>query len=91
MMKVAVPQRFKLRVVPDVKTLIFGSDQQGKGVEVSEDEGALVITLHIKVVYGVNIGTIVDNVKEKVSYAVERMTNLKVNRINVCVDDIVTE
>ena len=24
MMKVAVPQRFKLRVVPDVKTLIFG-------------------------------------------------------------------
>ena len=74
-----------------VKTLIFGSEQQGKGVEVSEDEGALVITLHIKVDYGVNIGTIVDNVKEKVSYAVERMTNLKVNRINVCVDDIVTE
>ena len=29
MMKVAVPQRFKLRVVPDVKTLIFGSGERG--------------------------------------------------------------
>ena len=28
MMKVAVPQRFKLRVVPDVKTLIFGSERK---------------------------------------------------------------
>ena len=28
MMKVAVPQRFKLRVVPDVKTLIFGSGRE---------------------------------------------------------------
>ena len=28
MMKVAVPQRFKLRVVPDVKTLIFGAGER---------------------------------------------------------------
>ena len=29
MMKVAVPQRFKLRVVPDVKTLIFRERERG--------------------------------------------------------------
>ena len=74
-----------------VKTMIFGSDIPDKGVVVSEEDGQLVIDLHIKVTYGVNISTIVDNIKERVSYAVEHATNLKVKRINVSVDDIITE
>lgn len=74
-----------------VKTMLFGNDIPEKGVVVTEEEGQLVIDLHIKVVYGVNIATIVDNIKERVSYAVEHATNLKVRRINVSVDDIITE
>lgn len=73
-----------------LKTLVFGSDIPEKGVVVSVEDDQLVIDLHIKVTYGVNIATIVDNIKERVSYAVENATNLKVKRINVSVDDVIT-
>ena len=74
-----------------MRAVIFGSDIPEKGVVVREDDGQLVIDLHIKVIYGVNIATIVENIKERVSYAVEHATNLKVKSINVSVDDIITE
>ncbi len=74
-----------------LRTLVFGSDIPEKGVIVKEEEGRLVIDLHIKVIYGVNISTIVENIKERVSYAVEHATALKVKCINVSVDDIITE
>lgn len=73
-----------------LRGLIFGSRQE-RGVRVREEEGALVIDLHIKVTYGVNIGAIVDNIIDRVSYAVEDATGLKVKKINVSVDDIITE
>ncbi len=73
-----------------LRSLIFRSEQE-KGVVVSEEDGGLAIDLHIMVTYGVNINAIVENIKHRVSYAVEEATNLKVKRINVSVDDIVTE
>ncbi|MEG1781941.1 MAG: Asp23/Gls24 family envelope stress response protein [Oscillospiraceae bacterium] len=75
----------------NVKTLLFGSDIPEKGVVVSEDNGELIIDLHIKVIFGVNIATIVENITEKVRYAVEQATSLKVRSINVSVDDIISE
>ena len=74
-----------------LRTLVFGQDIPEKGVVVSVEDDQLVIDLHIKVIYGVNIATIVDNIKERVSYAVEHATNLKVKSITVSVDDIITE
>ncbi len=73
-----------------LKTVLFGSDIPDKGVVVAVEDDRLVLDLHIKVTYGVNIATIVDNIKERVVYAVESATNLKVKRINVSVDDIIT-
>ena len=52
-----------------VKTLIFGSDIPEKGVVVGEVDGELIIDLHIKVIFGVNIAAIVENITEKVRYA----------------------
>ena len=49
----------------------------------------LVIELHIKVTFGLNIAAIVRSITHKVKYAVEDATGLKVQRIDVCVDDIV--
>ena len=72
-----------------VKTLVLGSDFPDKGVRVTEDDGQLIIELHIKVTYGVNIAAIVRSITHKVKYAVEDATSLKVRRIDVCVDDIV--
>ena len=74
-----------------VKTLIFGSDIPEKGVVVTERDGELNIDLHIKVLFGLNIGAIVDSITNKVRHVVEEATNLKVNNINVSVDDIVAE
>ena len=58
-------------------------------MRVTEDDGQLVIELHIKVTYGVNIAAIVRSITHKVRYAVEDATGLNVRRIDVCVDDIV--
>lgn len=74
-----------------LRSLIFGSDSPEKGVTVREEDGKLAIELHIKVLYGVNISAIVENIKERVSYAVEHATAMKVKSINVSVDDIITE
>ena len=72
-----------------VKSLVFGADFPDKGVRVTEEDGQLVIELHIQMTYGVNIAAIVRSITHKVKYAVEDATSLKVKRIDVCVDDIV--
>ena len=74
-----------------VKGMIFGSDFPDKGVRVTEDGGKLVIELHIKVGYGLNIATIVQSITHKVKHEVENATGLKVERIEVSVDDIVAD
>ena len=74
-----------------VRAVLFGNDIPEKGVVVSEYNGELVIDLHIKVIFGLNIGAIVQSITNKVRYVVEEATNLKVHKINVSVDDIVAE
>ena len=66
-----------------------GTNYPDKGVRVTEEDGKLVIELHIKVTYGLNIAAIVRSITHKVKYAVEDATTLKVERIDVYVDDIV--
>ena len=73
-----------------VKGMIFGSEFPDKGVRVTEDGGKLVIELHIKVTYGLNISAIVKSITHKVKYVVEDATGLQVKKINVSVDDIVS-
>jgi len=73
----------------NLKTLVMGQNYPDQGVRVTEEHGQLVIDLHIKVTYGLNIAAIVSSITHKVKYAVEDATTLKVTRINVYVDDIV--
>ncbi|MEG0110334.1 MAG: Asp23/Gls24 family envelope stress response protein [Oscillospiraceae bacterium] len=74
-----------------IKSIVLGADFPDKGVRVTEENGNLIIELHIKVTYGLNIAAIVKSITHKVKYAVEDATALKVQRIDVCVDDIVSE
>lgn len=62
-----------------------------KGVTVSQQEGRLVITLHIKVGYGLNISSITQSITHRVKDEVEHATGLKVARIDVFVDDIIDD
>lgn len=75
----------------DLKSLVFGSDFPEKGVRVTQAGGRLTIELHIKVGYGLNIATIVQSITHKVKHEVENATGLKVERIEVSVDDIVAD
>ncbi|WP_294540368.1 Asp23/Gls24 family envelope stress response protein [uncultured Gemmiger sp.] len=62
-----------------------------KGVSVSQQDGKLVIALHIKVGYGLNIASITQSITHRVQDEVERATGLKVARIDVYVDDIISD
>lgn len=61
-----------------------------RGVSVRSEGGGLVIELHIKVTYGVNISTVVQNIVEKVRYTVEEVTGMNVKAVNVYVDSMIS-
>lgn len=74
-----------------IRSFLFRNNFPEKGVRVYERNGNLDIELHIKVVYGVNIATIVENIASKVKYVVEQATGLHVNAVNVYVDEMAAE
>ena len=51
--------------------------------------GKLVIALHIKVGFGLNISTITQSITHRVKDEVEQATGLKVARVVVSVDDVI--
>ena len=61
-----------------VKSMVYGSDYPEKGVRVTQQNGRLVIELHIA-------GSISHRVKDEV----EQATGLKVARVVVSVDDVI--
>ena len=65
-----------------VKSMVYGSDYPEKGVRVTQQNGRLVIELHIAVSYGLNIS-------HRVKDEVEQATGLKVARVVVSVDDVI--
>ena len=64
---------------------------KGKGVTVTREAGKLVIALHIKVGFGLNISTITQSITHRVKDEVELATGLKVARIDVYVDDVIAD
>ena len=69
--------------------LPFGKGQESeRGVTVRTGKDKLVIDLHISLMYGVNMNTVVRSIINKVSYTVEESTGISVERVNVYVDDI---
>ena len=68
---------------------LVAKDSAAKGVRVREEDGQLVIDVHIKVTYGLNIAEAVRSVSHRVKYVVEEATGLAVKKIHVSVDDIV--
>ena len=61
-----------------------------RGISVRAGKDKLVIDLHITVLYGVNVGTVVKSIINKVKYIMEESTGISVERVNVYVDEIKT-
>ena len=62
-----------------------------QGVTVEEDNGALKISPHIAVCYGLNIASITQSITHRVRDEVEHATGLKVSQVDVYVDDIAAD
>jgi len=59
-----------------------------KGVSFRVAHDKLYIELHITVMYGVNVASVVKSIQHKIKYAVEEETELTVERVDVFVDGI---
>ena len=75
-------------VLDTVKSMVLGDDFSEKGVRVTEEDGRLVIELHIIVSYGVNISSAAQSITHRVRDQVEKATGLKVARVTLAVDDV---
>ena len=59
-----------------------------RGVAVRTVRGKLEIDLHITVMYGVNIASVVKSIQHKIAYVISEETDLEVGSVNVFVDSI---
>lgn len=61
-----------------------------KGVAVKTVRGRLHVDLHITVLYGVNISSVVRSIQHKIAYVIEEETDIEVEGVNVYIDGIKT-
>lgn len=73
------------RSLQDGISAVLGQDSVARGVSVktAPDDSSLIITINIVIGYGVNIGEVARNIREKVNYIVTRNTGFAVSEINV--------
>lgn len=75
--------------VQGLRSLIARKDVPDKGVRVrTTSKGELIVDLHIKVTYGVNISAIVKSIANKVAYTLKSVSGLEVARVNIYVADM---
>jgi uncharacterized alkaline shock family protein YloU len=73
-----------------VESLPFlsGKNKVDKGVSFKIIRDKLYVDLHITVLYGVNVASVVKSIQHKIKYAVEEETDIPVERVNVFIDGI---
>jgi uncharacterized alkaline shock family protein YloU len=59
-----------------------------KGVSFKIIKDKLFIELHITVMYGVNVSSVVKSIQNKIKFAVEDEVDIPVERVNIFVDGI---
>ena len=70
---------------------VSGRSTPAQGVKIKAIGDELVVDIHIKVLYGINVSAIVKSIMNKVRYAVSQAVGLQVAKINVFVDDMAAE
>lgn len=67
---------------------ILKRDSLKHGIHVSIEDNRISIDFHVIVAYGVNIGTIAQNLIDSVTYKLEETTGMKVEKIRVLVEGV---
>lgn len=70
---------------------MLGKKNAGKGVKVDIEGNSAVIDLHIIVIYGSKVPEVAWEIQEKVKKAVESMTGLNVEKVNIYIEGVVIE
>ncbi|HCC34448.1 MAG TPA: Asp23/Gls24 family envelope stress response protein [Ruminococcaceae bacterium] len=70
------------------KNTFSSGDFPEKGIKVGGSYRSVTIELHIMVTYGINIGVIAKSIVNKVSFTVEEVTGIKVDKVTVFVEGI---
>ena len=67
---------------------ILKRDSLKHGIQVAIRENKIALDFHVIVAYGMNIGTIAENLIENVTYKMEEATGMKVERVRVIVEGV---
>lgn len=69
----------------------LGMRSLSKGVKVQVMEGKVLVDLALELTYGVNLPKVCRNVQDRVKSAIETMTGLTVEEVNVKISGIATQ
>ena len=79
------------RNVTDGIVSLLKKENMSRGIKVWFEDDRAVIEIHIVVEHGVNIKAVSESIMTEVRYNVERLTKVKVAKVNVCVDAITAD
>lgn len=68
--------------------VLLGRDNLTKGIEIKQGPEGVNIDLHIIVSYGTKISEVASNIRSKVKYVLNDVIGLKVNEVNIIVQDV---
>lgn len=64
-------------------------DRRRRAVEILTRDGKLVISIHVRVIYGVNIPVVVRALMHKIEFVIEDAVRIPVSHVRVYVDEVV--
>jgi uncharacterized alkaline shock family protein YloU len=67
---------------------LLGRENLSKGIEVRKEYNEIVIDMYIIIGYGTKISEVAHNIQSKVKYTLDQMVGLKVNLVNIFVQDV---
>lgn len=63
-------------------------DSMSRGINISVEDGGVLVEIHLIAEYGININTICKSIVNRVRYTIENCVGIKVNRVNVRVEGV---
>lgn len=64
-------------------------DGRRRAVEILTRDGKLVVSIHVRVIYGVNIPVVVRALMHKIEFVIEDAVRIPVSHVRVYVDEVV--
>ena len=67
---------------------LLGRENLGRGVRIRPSTDSVNVDLFIIVEYGISISAVAANIIDTVKYKIEHLTGIKVDQVNVSIEDI---